>query len=98
MTGFMNTLERVHFENDAAQTAALLQLGKYRKKEGLFGRRAAAEAARTMPAHAWWSLCGACVPELQKVAIRTLSQVRYKQPPPYRLSFMDADLLKLPFE
>ena len=30
---------------------------------------------KTMPAHAWWSLYGGGYPELQRVAIRVLSQV-----------------------
>ena len=76
MTGFMNILEKVFPGELEAQTKALMQLQQFRTRQGLFGRDASDNSARTMAAHAWWNMYGACTPELQKVAIQVLSQVR----------------------
>ena len=41
---------------------------------GLFARPMAVAAAKTMPAHRWWTAFGSGTPELQAVATRVLSQ------------------------
>ncbi|ESN90190.1 hypothetical protein HELRODRAFT_182681, partial [Helobdella robusta] len=47
----------------------------YRARQGVFGRPMAIAAAKTMPGHKWWMSFGAQTPELQKIAVRVLSQV-----------------------
>lgn len=76
MTGFMNILEKVFPDEPETQATALGQLQQFRTRQGLFGREAAENAARKLAAHVWWNIYGSCTPELQKVAIQVLSQVR----------------------
>ena len=72
--GFHAMIERV-FRNDVqSQVKAIEQHSVYRAGQGLFARPVAA-AAKEMPAYRWWLAFGAHVPELQKVAIRVLSQI-----------------------
>ena len=59
----------------AAAQRARQQYASYKAKEGLFGSAAAAADAEAMPAWQWWRMYGAGSPELQKVAMRVLSQV-----------------------
>ena len=75
MEGFMNMVEKVYPGDAETQAKAVKQLQAFRSMQGLFGRPAALTAAAEMPAHAWWSIYGACTPELQKVAVQVLSQV-----------------------
>jgi len=48
---------------------------QFRGNIGLFCREMVKTAAKTMPAHTWWSTFGGGVPELQNVAVKVLSQV-----------------------
>lgn len=64
MLGFHTTMERV-LPNVEDQADAIVQLGKYRQKEGLFALPAAFEAAKRMPAYCWWQQFGAGCPQLQ---------------------------------
>ena len=46
----------------------------YREGVGVWARKGAAELARSMSAHGFWLQCGGAAPELQKVALKVLSQ------------------------
>lgn len=52
----------------------LQQLRAYRNRTGIFSEPTITDAAKRMGAHAFWECCGASVPELRSVAMRTLSQ------------------------
>lgn len=54
---------------------ARLSYASYRAREGEFGCADAVADADSMPAHQWWDMYGGKHPELQRVAIRLLSQV-----------------------
>jgi hypothetical protein len=56
------------------QQAARLSYSSFRTKEKQFGRPSAVKDAPCMPAHQWWELYGQAHPQLQKVAVRLLSQ------------------------
>ena len=61
-------------EADADKARA--QYSSFMAKEGLFGAQGrASRAASVLPAHQWWEMYGVGVKELQKVAVRVLSQV-----------------------
>ena len=51
------------------------QFSAYKAREGLFGRLEAWNDRDCMPAHQWWERYGRSCPELQRVAVRVLSQV-----------------------
>jgi hypothetical protein len=51
-----------------------MQLQKYKNNEGLIGRAPARNAAKSMPAWAWWVQFGAGMPELQAFAVEELAQ------------------------
>jgi len=74
MTGFCNILEKFYPDSVEKQSLALEQLTQFRGNIGLFCREMKT-AAKTMPAHTWWSTFGGGVPELQNVAVKVLSQV-----------------------
>ena len=75
ISGFHAMIERVHNGDVQSQVKAIQQHSVYRAGQGLFAREVATAAAKEMPAFRWWLAFGAHVPELQKVAIRVLSQV-----------------------
>ena len=75
MSGFRAMIEKIHQNNVPAQVKAVQQHATYRAGQGLFARPMAMAAAKDMPAHRWWLSFGSHVPELQKVAVRVLSQV-----------------------
>lgn len=54
---------------------ARLSYAAFRAREGIFADADALADADTMPAHQWWDMYGGAHPELQRVAIRLLSQV-----------------------
>lgn len=76
MAGFVKFVGKVHHDNETAQVDALAQYEKFLQKDGLFAHKPAWAAARKMPAHAWWLQFGGGVPDLQKVAVRALAQVK----------------------
>jgi hypothetical protein len=57
------------------QKAARQSYTSFRNREGAFGDQDALADADSMPAWQWWQMYGEGHPELQKVAIRVLSQV-----------------------
>jgi hypothetical protein len=75
MSDFHTVVERVFKDNVQAQVKAIQQHATYRAGHGLFSRPMADAAAKEMPAFRWWLAFGAHVPELQRVAVRVLSQV-----------------------
>lgn len=75
MSDFHSLIERVFRDDVQAQVKAVQQHASYRAGHGLFSRPMAEAAAKEMPAFRWWLAFGAHVPELQKVAVRVLSQV-----------------------
>ena len=75
ISGFHAMIERIHAGDVAAQVRAIQQHSVYRAGQGLFARPVAMAAGKEMPASQWWLAFGAHVPDLQKVAIRVLSQV-----------------------
>jgi hypothetical protein len=74
MSGFHALIERVYKNDVQAQVKAIEQHSTYRAGHGLFSRPVAEAAAKEMPAFRWWLAFGAHVPELQRVAVRVLSQ------------------------
>ena len=46
----------------------------YRAGEGVWARKGSAVLACNLSAHGWWLQCGTGAPELQKVALKVLSQ------------------------
>jgi hypothetical protein len=74
MLGFTAVVEKL-LPKVEDQAEALEQLNKFKSKRGLFGMKAVQEAAKRMPAHSWWQRYGSSCPELQRVAVRVLSQV-----------------------
>jgi len=75
ISGFHAVVEAVHREDVQSQVKAIQQHSAYRAGHGLFSRPMAEAAAKEMPPFRWWLAFGPHVPELQKVAIRVLSQV-----------------------
>ena len=73
MDGFINVVEKMLNADD--QIHAMNQLATFRSREGIFARPLVQAAAKTMPAHKWWSQFGDGVPALKKVAVRVLAQV-----------------------
>jgi len=74
MSGLYETIDKL---NPDPSIAALVrsQLRAYRAEEGIFGTKAA-KYDRVISAPAvWWDFYGSGAPELQKFAIRILSQV-----------------------
>lgn len=53
---------------------AMQQHTHYRNGLGVWARQASRVMASKLAAHDWWMQCGGAAPELQKVAIRVLSQ------------------------
>lgn len=74
INGFHAMIERVFPDDVESQVKAIEQHSSYTAGHGLFGRPMALAAAKTMPAHRWWSSFGSGTPELQLVATRVLSQ------------------------
>ena len=74
INGFHAMIERVFPDDVESQVKVIEQHSGYRAGHGLFGRPMALAAAKTMPAHRWWSSFGSGTPELQLVATRILSQ------------------------
>lgn len=72
MGGLERMLSKLLSEEEAAE--ASLQHAKFRSAEGLFSSQNAQLNAKRMPAWKWWESYGASVPELQKAAVRILSQ------------------------
>jgi hypothetical protein len=62
------------FSDTDVQVSIANQLSQFRSSHGIFGREIAKAAARSMPAYRWWQSFGASVPELQRLAVRVLSQ------------------------
>lgn len=75
VSGFHQMVERVHANDVSAQVRAIQQHASYRAGHGLFARPVAMAAAKEMAPYRWWMAFGAHVPDLQRVAIRVLSQV-----------------------
>jgi len=75
LSDFHSLIERVFRDDVQAKVKAVQQHTSYRAGHGLFSRPMAEAAAKEMPVFRWWLAFGAHVPELQKVAVRVLSQV-----------------------
>jgi len=76
MPDFHAVVERTFKEDVQSQVKAMQQHETYiASGHGLFSRPMAEAAAKEMPAFRWWLAFGAHVPELQKIAVRVLSQV-----------------------
>jgi hypothetical protein len=73
MTGFYQLVEQM-FTDTHIQVLIANQLSQFRSGHGIFGREVAKAAASSMSAYQWWQSFGACVPELQQLAVRVLSQ------------------------
>ena len=75
MDGLRLVIKR-HYHNDPAKRALALQqfmVFKNRKK-GVFSEEGTFDMAKDMPAHEWWELFGAELPEIQAVAMKVLSK------------------------
>ena len=71
----MSGFHAIHKDDLQSQVKAIEQHATYRAGHGLFSRPIAAAAAKQMPPFRWRLTFGEHVPELQKVAVRVLSQV-----------------------
>lgn len=72
MLGLNDMLSKLLSPEDAAK--ASMQHSKFKQKEGLLGSVNAQANVRKLPAWKWWLTYGATVPELQKAAVKILSQ------------------------
>jgi hypothetical protein len=69
----MTVIEKL-LPDEEDQQAARSSCSSFRAKERQFGRPSAAKDAGSMPAHQWWDMYGSAHPQLQKVALKVLSQ------------------------
>jgi hypothetical protein len=53
---------------------AVEQYNVYQEGAGIFGSEMARKSAMNTPGHMWWASYGSSVPQLQKIAMRLLSQ------------------------
>jgi hypothetical protein len=74
MHGLMEVIERTHCNDEEARANALLQFNQFRAQTGVFGRPAARDFARQVPAHEYWNMVGGEAAALRKVAMRVLSK------------------------
>ena len=72
MEGLHRMIERILHSDVEAQAKAAVPILQARRDLCI---PASKLAAQRMPAHAWWAKYGAGCPELQKMAVRVLSQV-----------------------
>lgn len=80
MQGWNSTLERYEPDKDA-KVELRKQLHNYLRQEGRMGEKDAIDGRDEMEPVAWWERFGVEVPDLQRLAIRILSQISY----PYAL-------------
>lgn len=75
MVGFHTVCDRLFYDQSEKAARAKEQLTVFRHRSlGIFGQPGTWAHARTMPAHEWWEMYGAGIPELQYVAMRVLSK------------------------
>ena len=75
MTGFRAVCDRLHYKDPSKATKAKMQLTAFQDKaRGVFKEAGVWKDAKEMPAHEWWAMYGAELPELQYVALRVLSK------------------------
>jgi len=73
MTGLYAAIERLTPDREEARRLRE-QLRAYRSEEGMFANAASIEDRNKIPPGAWWQFYGAESPQLQRFAIRVLSQ------------------------
>jgi hypothetical protein len=75
MKGFRVVCDRLFFDNPEKAKKVKAQFLIYKNRsQGVFMDAAVFADAAEMPAHLWWEMYGAEVPELQYVAMRVLSK------------------------
>lgn len=73
MSGLMDVIEQFYHDDDDAQNNALnIDLPKFKKKEGMFGKVAATKAITNGNYNAgeWWATYGLQTPTLTHMALR----------------------------
>uniref|UniRef100_A0A8R7PTT7 HAT C-terminal dimerisation domain-containing protein n=1 Tax=Triticum urartu TaxID=4572 RepID=A0A8R7PTT7_TRIUA len=76
MSGLMDVIEQFYHDDDDAQNNALnIDLPKFKKKEGMFGKVAATKAITNGNYNAgeWWATYGLQTPTLMHMALRILN-------------------------
>jgi hypothetical protein len=63
----------VHCKGSDAAVKVTVQYASYRNRTGIFASQTVKTAAKQMRAGEWWDLFGNACPELQTVALRSLS-------------------------
>ena len=75
MKGFRIVCDRLFFDDPEKVKKAKAQFLVYKiRSQGVFMEASVFADAQDMPAHLWWKMYGAEVPELQYVAMRVLSK------------------------
>ncbi|XP_077240813.1 uncharacterized protein LOC143881562 isoform X2 [Tasmannia lanceolata] len=72
-SGLLSCIVRMA-QDQRAQDLIVLQLDEYRAATGGFSQKVAIEQRTKLPPALWWSVFGGHCPELQRLAIRILSQ------------------------
>ncbi|XP_024009284.1 uncharacterized protein LOC112084392 [Eutrema salsugineum] len=70
--GMLNLIEKQN--GGLSETKLVSTVGRYRDREGSFSREMALNCRKTTRPDEWWKLFGCDIPDLQKLAIRILSQ------------------------
>ena len=75
MNGFRVVCDRLFYDDpEKAKTAKAQFLIYKNRSQGVFMEASVFADAKDMPAHLWWEMYGAEVPELQYVVMRVLSK------------------------
>jgi len=74
MTGFRAVIARHYHDKPASSSKTMVQFMAYKNSRGVFSEAGIFEQAKDMPAHEWWELYGADIPEIQRVAMKVLSK------------------------
>ena len=74
MTGLRAVIHRHYHDQLTLKSKAPAQFTAYKNGRGIFSDASIFEHAKDIPAHEWWELYGAELPELQRVAMKVLSK------------------------
>ncbi|XP_073104385.1 uncharacterized protein [Elaeis guineensis] len=74
VSGLLDVIERYSFGNPTLQENLTNEMRLFRNAENDFGRSSAINDRSRLAPDEWWVTYGSCAPNLQKLAIRVLSQ------------------------
>jgi hAT family C-terminal dimerisation region len=75
VTGLLQVIDRIHYNDEQARAAALMQFNEFCFQNGIFGMPIAQQYAKQVSAHKYWNMFDEQVAALRKVAMRVLSKV-----------------------